>query len=595
MNNVKISAHSINTATGDIEGNFAKIKECVKEDHAKGTDLSIFPETAFSGYMCGSLWDRKDFSETQSLCPKALQSFMIDIGYKGTVIVGFVDFLGMKKNGFPRLKNAAAIVSEESIQVYHKQLLAGTDHHEDLKYFESGEESRAFTLNLPSGKCRVGVLICEDAWYTDHERNIPQELVENCGAEFLVCINQSYFYYDKEFKRFSIFKSIAQFTHVPVITVNALGVGDILKNIVIFDGGTMVFNAKGEMINYNQRFKETTTRFVLGGDNDNTDYHGGISFEPPKKFDEIMDALIFEQREFFKLCRIEKAQVHVSGGLDSAITAAVVSQAMGNENTVLITNPSRLNEKSDSWDFVMELGESLGIPIWENPIQSTFDEFMRTHTMSFDWAELSKTGQASVHAVLRTVQGLAASHQLGTGIVATGNHTEIVLGWASFHDIGSIGVHAILGDMTKMELFQFAQYLNEDFFQQEIIPKALYDGSFKPAAELPDAMEDPINYDVQSGVCAMLIRNRTSKGELLALFSEAKSSIAPDQFLTRDLFPNLENVLLLSESEFESEVDFAISKMKTSVYKAAQAAPIVIISPRSRGFSNRETLINKYV
>jgi NAD+ synthase (glutamine-hydrolysing) len=234
------------------------------------------------------------------------------------------------------------------------------------------------------------------------------------------------------------------------------------------------------------------------------------------------------------------------------------------------------------------LCENLGIKMWENRIQEIYEEFMRQHSMAFDWADLSKTGRASVQATLRTVQGLAASHQFNSGIVATGNHTEIVLGWASFHDIGSIGVHAILGDMTKMELYQFARYLNA-FYQKEVIPKVLYDGSFKPAAELPDAMEDPINYPLQSGICALLIRERLSKNDLINAFM-----IGDKRILSEDLFPDQSFLWNHSSTEWEKEVDFAISKMKRSVYKAAQGAPIVIISPRSRGFSNRETLINEY-
>ena len=262
---------------------------------------------------------------------------------------------------------------------------------------------------------------------------------------------------------------------------------------------------------------------------------------------------------------------------------------MGKENTVLITNPSRLNEESNSMDYVKQIGEAHGIEIYENPIEDIAKLVMKTHEMSFDWVDIPPQGKASIHAVLRTVQGLAASHQFGTGIVATGNHTEIVLGWASFHDIGSIGVHAILGDLTKTELYALAKYLNEDYFMKEVIPVDLYNGNFRPAAELPDAMEDPINYPLQSGICALLIRERNSKTDLMHAFYSKNDAI-----LTPDLFPDQSFLWSHSIEQWEREVDFAIKSMKRSVYKAAQGAPIVIMSPRSRGFSNRETLINHY-
>jgi NAD+ synthase (glutamine-hydrolysing) len=592
MDNIRISTHSFNTVTGDLEGNLQKIKDRILADKEAGADLSIFPETAISGYMCGALWDSEDFVSKQYAGPQKIKSYMSTIGYEGTVIVGFVDYRGMKKNGFPHLKNAAAIITAEgSIRKYHKQLLASSDHHEDKKYFEPGDETKSFVLDLPNGKkvC-AGILICEDAWFNDHERNIPKELVEDHGAEILICINQSYFYYGKQEKRYNNFKTIAKLNKVPIITVNSVGVGDILKNLVIFDGGAMVFCPAGNMIECAERFQETNLKFSL---EEGKVYTNLVEFQPPNKFDEILEALIFEQREFFRLCHIDKAQVHVSGGLDSAITAAVVAQAMGKENTVLITNPSHLN--TTSYDYAEALCKNLGIKMWENPIQSIFDEFMRQHGMAFDWEELSDTGKSTVQATLRTVQGLAASHHFKSGIVATGNHTEIVLGWSSFHDIGSIGVHAILGDMTKMELYQFAKYLNEEYFQREVIPKELYNGEFKPAAELPDAMEDPIDYKVQSGICALLIRERKSRDDILDAFDDSREDrFESKSLLSKDLFPDKDYLWSLTPEEFEKEVDFAFNKMKRSVYKAAQGAPIVIISPRSRGFSNRETLINEY-
>jgi len=199
---------------------------------------------------------------------------------------------------------------------------------------------------------------------------------------------------------------------------------------------------------------------------------------------------------------------------------------------------------------------------------------------------LSDTAKASIHAVLRTVLGLSDSHRFRSGIVSTGNHTEIVLGWASFHDIGSIGVHAIIGDLTKVELYELSDYINKELYGDEIIPYDLYNDTFKPAAELPDAMEDPIDYWVQSGICASLIRDRKTKEDLIWEYQ--------DHSLNTDYFPKMNEVYKYMLPKWIEQIDFAISKMKISVYKAAQSAPIVIMSPRSRGFSNRETLINKY-
>jgi NH3-dependent NAD+ synthetase len=201
----------------------------------------------------------------------------------------------------------------------------------------------------------------------------------------------------------------------------------------------------------------------------------------------------------------------------------------------------------------------------------------------------SSTGKACIQSVLRTAQGVGAYHHFRSGIVAAGNHTEIVEGWATFHDIGSIGVHSLIGDLTKVELYQFAEYIN-NLHGKEIISKGLYDGTIPPLAELADSGEDPFDYWVRSGIDAELIRNRRGIAELIDAFRT--------RTLTSDFFPPDHEGRTVYErvslAEFADQVWEAHHNAKNSVFKAAQAAPIVIISPRSRGFSNRETIINHY-
>ena len=566
------SIHQINTVTGDITGNYEKIERGVLEDSKRGSFLSIFPETAITGYMCGSLWDREDFVKEQQEKIYDLRKYIEDIDYNGTVIVGFVDFLGMKKNGFPVLKNAAAIIDKNNVRIYHKQLLASADHHEDKKYFEPGDRSLVFTCKVGDESREVGVLICEDAWISDHRTNIPQEMV-HMGAEILVHINQSYFYYGKQNKRIALGESISKTYNVPFVSVNAIGVGDILKNIVIFDGNSFVIDTEGNCAFVAPAFEEYNGSPNLYSE----------SYSPKSKYKEICDALLFEQKEFFRLCGISKAQVHISGGLDSAIVAALVKKAMGKENTILITNPSNLN--TESLKYVKALADGLEMEYYTFPVQKIYDTFVTEFVASFG-QQLPLSGLSCAQATLRSVQGLVANHLFKSGIVATGNHTEIVLGWATFHDIGSIGTHALIGDLTKMELYELARYINKFLYGKEVIPSDLFNGKFVPAAELPDAKEDPIDYTVQSGICAMLIRDRKNQKQILKEIHE--------EIPNPDYFPDIDEVRKYSKAGLKAQIEFAVKAMKRSVFKAGQAAPTVIISPRSRGFSNRETLINYY-
>lgn len=580
--------NQINTVSGDIKGNYKNILNRTNIALNDGADIIVFPEVAFTAYCVGALWDNMDFIFEQENCVREL---MRVVPYNKCVIVGYISYHGTKPDGFPLLKNSVAVINKNRIQRYDKQLLANADHHEDRKYFKPGKESKVFKLLINEEEVTVGVPICEDSWYINHERNIPKEMVD-LGAEILISINQSYFYYNKQQIRTKLFSTISSDLKVPILALNSVGVGDIVKNIIIFDGSSMVFDSTERCIQM-KRFQEDTFIVNLRRTSINKikvdrneipiEYQ---SKEFDNKYDEIIDAISFEQKELFKLLGIPNAQVHISGGVDSAIGMALSVLSMGKENCVFITNPTSLN--SDSLPMVHQLADNLGVDVHVNELEEIYQIFNKKDTENFG-SELNTTGQATIQAVLRSVQGLAACHRFKSGIVACGNHTEIVLGWASFHDIGSIGVHSPIGDLTKLELFELCKQINTRFFSlgyvEHVIPEDLFNGRIRPAAELPDSKYDPIDYYIQSGLCAEVIRNRKTKSQLITDFENKR--------LTKDFFPD-DIYEKYTMEQFVEQVDFTLKKSRISVFKAAQAAPIVILSPRSRGFSNRETIINKY-
>ena len=584
---MKISLNQINTVSGDINGNFKNIFDRTNKALNEGADIIVFPETAFTGYCVGALWDNTDFIFEQENCVRELMRI---VPYNKCVIVGYISYNGSKPDGFPLLKNSVAVINKNRIERYDKQLLANADHHEDKKYFKAGKKSKVFKLQLTNEEITVGVPICEDSWYINHNRNIPKEMVE-MGAQMLISINQSYFYYNKQELREKLFSDISRNLNVPVVELNSIGVGDIVKNIIIFDGSSMVFN-KGYKVQQMKRFEEDDLKFYIFHQSNKIqieliqEKNQRFYHTKQNKYDEIIDAICFEQKELFKLLGIPNAQVHISGGVDSAIGMALSVLSMGKDNCVFITNPTSLN--SDSLPVVKQLADNFGVKIYTNELEEIYQIFNKKDTENFG-SELNTTGQATIQAVLRTVQGLASCHRFKSGIVACGNHTEIVLGWASFHDIGSIGVHSPIGDLTKLELFELCKHINKRFhslgYVEHVIPEDLFNGKIIPAAELPDSKYDPIDYYIQSGLCAEIIRMRKTKKQLISDFENKR--------LTEDFFPK-DVYEKYTMEQFIKEVDFTLRKSRISVFKAAQGAPIVILSPRSRGFSNRETIINKY-
>lgn len=587
---VKVSIAQIKTVTGDLQGNTERIVNGIQKAIESNSDIVLFPETAITGYCCGGLFNQKHFIDFNI---KFLEKNIVPIVPKNLVaIVGFVDKYGTTKDGYPEIRNSVAVIQNGKIVgTYDKMLLANGSHHEDRKYFTPGESVKVFEVEIKGEKLVIGCPICEDTWSTDHMEDIVKQMKFG-GAQMILCPNQSYFYYGKQEVRRSLFSNHAFENKIPVVSVNSIGVGDIVKNIMIYDGGSMSFDQYGNMITMASKFTED---FV------NVDFD--LKFDKSKSFStnpdtmrdvyvdkckEIFDALVFEQRELFSLIGLKKAQVHMSGGIDSSVVLPIVVEAMGKDNVVAISNPTRDNGDTTKTNAQFTC-DALGVKLYWNPFESAYKELQNGFKEAFN-VEPSNGAKSCIQAVGRTVQGLSASHLFASGIVATGNHTEIVLGWANFHDIGSIGVHSIIGDMTKMEIFQLAKYINKRF-NKEIIPVNLYDGSTKPAAELADAKDDPFDYWLVSGICAEIIRERKDLTDLISEYQ--------NKTLNMDFFPSYPDGSSIyekvNEEQFIEAVDMCYKRSMLSVFKSAQSAPIVIISPRSRGFSNRETIINKYV
>ncbi len=579
---MKVALAQTKPVTGDLVGNTEQIVRNIRWAKEDNADIVVFPETAITGYCCGALFEQESFvqyniSMLEEIIAKEVPDDMV-------AIVGFVDQLGKKVNGDLRIANSAAVIQGgKVIDTYDKVLLANGEHHEDRKYFTSGEVTKVIPVQINGETINLGVSICEDAWHQNHERDIIQEL-KDLGADLIVSPNQSYFHYDKQEIRRDLFGGHAANKGIPVVMTNGVGVGDIVKNILIYDGGSFAFDSEGNPLVELERFQSDycVVDVPLTGK--------GSAAKLPSftKYQEIYDALVFEQKEIFDVIGIPNAQVHVSGGIDSAIVATIVYDAMGADHTVLITNPTEDNGDITK-GFAQYLADKLSVKLHWNSTQEPYQSVVESHKNAFG-KEPSLVGKACIQAVLRTVQGIGAYHHFKSGIVATGNHTEIVEGWATFHDIGSIGVHALIGDLTKVELYQFADYINERF-GDEVIPQPLFDGTIKPMAELADAKEDPIDYWVRSGIDAELIRNRKGPLEIIADFQQGT--------LTQDFFPlDFEGKSVYekySAQQFSNETWEAFDNSRRSVFKSAQGAPIVIISPRSRGFSNRETIINHYL
>ncbi len=576
---VKICMGQIKTVSGDLEGNTQRILKAIEQSVKEKADILVLPELAITGYNCGMLFNQQKFIDYNL---KFLHKIIApSVPENLVVIVGFVDCIGKKFDGNPNIQNSLAVIQDGYVVgKYAKILLANGGHHDDTHYFTPGEHAVVTKVRIRGLDINIGTVICEDFWSSDHERNIVKESIQN-GAEVIIAINQSFFYYQKQIIRQNICRKHAQENNVYFISCNNVGVGDISKNFMVYDGGSMIINTQGIPIYESKRFLEQVETVQMN------QWKGQYTYSCDK-FEDIFNALVYAQKEIFKDLGFKKAIVAVSGGLDSSVTLPIVVEAMKAENVYAISMPSKYNSdltKSNA----QKLCDALGVKLYWIPLNAIQDNFIDIFKYTFK-EEPSLLNISTFDAVSRTVAGIASSQHLKAGLVSTSNHTETVLNWFSWHDISTAAVYAPLADMTKVEVFQMAKYINEKF-SKEIIPVNLFDGTTEPGPELADATHAKWNYFVVSGICSMLIRGRMDVQQIIQAYLNRELMtdffpVDPKGKTIYDLIPTVE--------EFEKWAWICFERQKQSVYKAAQAAPPLIISPLSRGFSNRETIINYY-
>ena len=592
---------SVFTTTVGLRSGTVRRKQAINVPKYK---FILFPELAVSGYNCGALFEDAEFI---SECFEKVKEIATHVGDE-VVIVGAPRF-GLpkrKKNGNLKLHNAAYVLHRgEIIGVYDKIHLANDFQHEDRKYFLPGEK----LLMLNRQGLNFGVLICEDIWRDDHTRDLVAEMkLNNPGLEAVFCLNYSYFTYEKQEFREKLIQGQAKDNEVAIAYLNALGIGDIVKNVIVYDGNSFVYNAKGEKTGSLAAFGAEIKGISLSTPEAITELEYKVlpkdkDYAWVDKYSQIWEALLYTTRKVWDASHIKNAFVAVSGGVDSAVVGTLAAKALGPERCVFVSMPSKYNGAVTK-GAAQHLADKLGVPLkWTAISEATTAVLKQMDALgpepldvyqSDDLPSANRAVNGTVDATMRSVIGLSLCHYYKAGILATGNHTENILGWCTFHDIGSIGVFQPIGDLTKTELFNLCEFLNWKY-GDEIIIEGLWNGQIKPMAELADSTEDPFDYYLMSGICAELIRHRKTPKQLVDGF--ANKNLSQDYFPPFKQ-PNSNEWTLIydayDKATFAANVKDAWRRSKISVFKSAQHAPCLILSPRSRGFSSRETIFNYY-
>jgi NAD+ synthase (glutamine-hydrolysing) len=572
---MRLALAQINTVVGDLDGNRSQILSRLEQAREAGADLVLFPELAVTGYPPEDLLLRPAFV-------RAAQRSLDEIAAaaKGaTALVGFPSFDG-------DLYNACAVCADGRVQaVYRKRFLPNYGVFDEERYFASGRDLVVLRL----GESLVGVTICEDMW----QPGPPATDLALAGAQLLVNVSASPFHVGKEREREEMFQQRARDTSSFVAFVNAVGGQDEL----IFDGHSVVLDDEGEVLArapgfeeallvadvdptaaMGRRLSETRRRalarereepprveIIVLGDGQGPTPSGSVPGETVTPLGDDLEqmrlALELGLRDYVEKNGFRDVVVGLSGGIDSALTAALAVEALGPHRVHGVSMPSRFSSKDTRGD-ARRLAESLEIDFRELPIDEIVAAFEQSLAPSFGDLERDLT-EENLQARVRGVLLMALSNKFGWLVVATGNKSELSVGYATLYG-DMAGGFALLKDVFKTDVFRLAAHLNERA-GRELIPRSIIERP--PSAELREGQLD-------------------------------QDSLPP--------YPELDRVLeayveldrsreeLLADGFDPGVVDGALAMIDRAEYKRRQAPPGVKLRPKAFGRDRRTPITNRW-
>ncbi len=527
---MKIALAQINPTVGNITGNCQKIIENIEKAKSQHCGLVVFPEMCVVGYPPKDLLLKNNLIRENRESLQKLAAHTQNI----TAIVGFVDQKG------DALYNAAAVIQDEKIiHIYHKIHLPNYDVFDEKRYFKVGEAADLITIN----GVKIGLNICEDIWIDTG----PAYQQSQLGADLIINISASPFHAGKASVREELLSKRAGENKTPVLYVNAVGAQDDL----IFDGRSYLFNAEGKMLMKAKAFEED---FLVLPE---------LTAPPTEStetgVEDVYQALVLGVRDYFRKNGFKKAILGLSGGIDSALTAALAVDALGKENVVGITMPSRFSS-AGSVDDSQLLAHNLGIRIHTIAIKDIFDNYVTSLSPHFRETSFN-VAEENIQARIRGNLLMALSNKFGYLVLATGNKSELSVGYATLYG-DMCGGLAVISDVFKGMVYELSHHVNRKA-GREIIPAAIIEK--EPSAELRDNQKDsdslPV-YPILDPILKAYVEDEKSKEEIVALGFEEKI------------------------------VSKVIKMVDRNEYKRQQAALGLRITPRAFGSGRRMPITN---
>ncbi len=575
MKTLNLALAQMNHVVGDFEGNFRKIVKQIDRAKKAGVDVVAFPEMCLPGYPPEDLLLKPEFIQENLAYLKKILPHTEDI----MAIIGFVD------RGDDIYNAAAVLYGGEVLGTYHKIFLPNYGVFDENRYFQAGKKVQVFILN----DIRIGVNICEDIWYPGGP---TREQALYGGAEVIVNISSSPYHYGKAQERLGMLSTRAKDNGVIIAYVNTVGGQDEL----VFDGNSMIISEDGILLGKSPSFEEDLLLHTLYPENvfkkrihdprrrkeklatgvkwkldvisskksrkkANKKVHTSRISNFPEINAEVYKALETGLRDYVKKNRFKKVLVGISGGVDSALVATIAVDALGAENVIGVAMHSQYTSDASTAD-ARKLAKNMDFELLEIPIDNLYQDFLSQMKPVFKNRPTDIT-EENIQARIRGIILMALSNKFSWLVLATGNKSEISVGYCTLYG-DMVGGFSVIKDVYKTMVYQLAEFRNQEA-GSDIIPRRII--SKAPSAELKPDQKDT-------------------------------DSLPPYHILDPILMAYVEDDLSLNEIKelgYESKmVEKVIQMVDRNEYKRRQAAPGIKITYRAFGKDRRFPITNRF-
>ncbi len=542
---MKIVLAQLNVVIGDFEKNVFKIKGAIERAKNENAELIVFPELCISGYPPRDFLEFRDFIDRCKKSSEEIASGCIGI----TAIIG-CPTVNPKIEGKNLFNSAYICTDGKIVDVIHKALLPNYDIFDEYRYFEPNRNFHCIKVN---GK-KIALTICEDLWNVEDDpmyvASPMDELIKE-KPELMINIAASPFDYDQQEKRKSILNRNAIQYNLPLVYINHVGA----QTEIIFDGGSLVMNEKGEVVNEMKYFQEDFLIIESEGSSQELEVEKSNS-----KIDRIHSALVLGIKDYFQKQNFPKSILGLSGGIDSAAVLCLAVKALGKENVLPVLMPSQFSSLESVTDS-LALCKNLGVHHELIPIEPIFEEYI--HTLRRQFKDLPQNiAEENIQARIRGMILMALSNKFGHILLNTSNKSEIAVGYGTLYG-DMCGGLCVIGDVYKTEVYELANHINAE---KEIIPNAIITKA--PSAELRLDQKDSDSlpeYHTLDPILYQYIEQRKSPHELI--------DMGNDSALVKRI----------------------LKLVNTNEYKRYQAPPILRVSPKAFGQGRRLPIVGKYL